>query len=59
MTTTPLPRTRWSPARQRQALELSARYRHGETVGELATATGLSRSTAIPCPAGGWRRTGD
>ncbi|WP_243639802.1 helix-turn-helix domain-containing protein [Streptacidiphilus pinicola] len=47
MTTTPARPTGWSPARQRQALDLAARYRHGETVRELATATGLSRATIL------------
>jgi transposase len=37
----------WSAARQRQALDLSARYRHGASVNELARTTGLSKSTII------------
>jgi transposase len=39
--------TTWSAARQRQALDLSARYRHGASVNELARTTGLSKSTVI------------
>jgi transposase len=37
----------WSAARQRQALDLSARYRHGASVNELARTTGLSKSTVL------------
>jgi transposase len=44
---TPTRSTTWSAARQRQALELSARYRHGASVPELARATGLSKGTVI------------
>jgi hypothetical protein len=47
MTTNTNRPARWSAARQRQALELSARYRHGETVRGLAAATGLSPSTVL------------
>jgi lambda repressor-like predicted transcriptional regulator len=47
MTTTPAHPARWRPARQRQALDLAARYRHGETVRGLAAATGLSPSTVL------------
>jgi hypothetical protein len=39
--------TTWSAARQRQALDLSARYLHGASVNELARATGLSKGTVI------------
>ncbi|MEY9850296.1 helix-turn-helix domain containing protein [Streptacidiphilus sp. MAP5-3] len=39
--------TTWSAARQRQALDLSARYRHGASVNELAHMTGLSKGTVI------------
>ena len=44
---TPTRSTTWSAARQRQALDLSARYRHGASVPELARATGLSKGTII------------
>jgi transposase len=44
---TPTRSTTWSAARQRQALDLSARYRHGASVPELARATGLSKGTVI------------
>jgi transposase len=37
----------WSAARQRQALDLSARYLHGASVNELARATGLSKGTIL------------
>ncbi|MEY9969512.1 Mor family transcriptional regulator [Streptacidiphilus sp. MAP12-16] len=57
MTTTPTPAStpasaatrgpRWAAARQRQALDLSARYRHGATVRELATAEGLAPATVL------------
>ncbi|MHA6759580.1 helix-turn-helix domain-containing protein [Streptacidiphilus sp. PAMC 29251] len=53
MTTTPTPTSaatrgpRWTAARQRQALDLSARYRHGATVRELATAEGLAPATVL------------
>ena len=39
--------SRRNAARQRQALDLSARYRHGASVPELAAATGLSRATVL------------
>ncbi|WP_236653298.1 helix-turn-helix domain-containing protein [Streptacidiphilus melanogenes] len=45
--TTPARPSGWGPARQRQALDMAARYRHGATVRELATATGLSPSTVL------------
>jgi transposase len=44
---TPTRSTTWSAARQRQALDLSASYRHGASVNELARATGLSKGTVI------------
>jgi transposase len=44
---TPTRSTTWSAARQRQALDLSARYRHGASVPELARYTGLSKGTVI------------
>jgi transposase len=44
---TPTRSTTWSAARQRQALDLSARYLHGASVNELARTTGLSKSTVI------------
>ena len=44
---TPTRSTTWSAARQRQALDLSARYRHGASVTELARDTGLSKGTVI------------
>jgi len=46
-TGTPPHSSRWNAARQRQALDLSARYRHGASVPELADATGLSRATVL------------
>jgi hypothetical protein len=39
--------TTWSAARQRQALDLSARYLHGASINELARTTGLSKSTVL------------
>jgi transposase len=44
---TPTRSTTWSAARQRQALDLSARYRHGASVNQLALDTGLSKGTVI------------
>jgi transposase len=44
---TPNRSTTWSAARQRQALDLSARYRHGASVNELARTTGLSKGTVL------------
>ncbi|MEZ0070096.1 transposase [Streptacidiphilus sp. MAP12-20] len=44
---TPTRSSTWSAARQRQALDLSARYRHGASVNELARTTGLSKSTVL------------
>ena len=44
---TPIRSSTWSAARQRQALDLSARYRHGASVTELARDTGLSKGTVI------------
>ncbi|MFC1435307.1 helix-turn-helix domain-containing protein [Streptacidiphilus sp. N1-3] len=38
---------RWSPVRQRQALDLSSRYRNGATVRELAKDAGLSPATVL------------
>jgi transposase len=44
---TPTRSATWSAARQRQALDLSARYRHGASVNELARTTGMSKSTVL------------
>ena len=44
---TPTRSTTWSAARQRQALDLSARYRHGASINQLARDTGLSKGTVI------------
>ncbi|MEY9871127.1 DNA-directed RNA polymerase specialized sigma24 family protein [Streptacidiphilus sp. MAP12-33] len=37
----------WSAARQRQALDLSARYLHGASISELARISGLSKGTVL------------
>jgi transposase len=37
----------WSAARQRQALDLSARYLHGASINELARTSGLSKGTVL------------
>jgi transposase len=44
---TPTRSTTWSAARQRQALDLSARYRHGASINQLARDTGLSKGTIL------------
>ncbi|QMU68355.1 helix-turn-helix domain containing protein [Streptacidiphilus sp. P02-A3a] len=44
---TPTRSTTWSAARQRQALDLSARYLNGASVPELARASGLSKGTVL------------
>jgi transposase len=37
----------WSAARQRQALDLSARYLHGASINDLARTSGLSKGTVL------------
>ncbi len=53
---TPTRSTTWSAARQRQALDLSARYRHGASVNDLARTTGLSKGRDLHRRPGGGLR---